>query len=226
MTDSPKRTTSSRALIIVLALGLVIMLAASLKERFEKPSLTEQRRPGPAAQAGGQDDDAQQIGKLMRQVAENPNDSTAMIHLVEHLVSAQNWDAAETFAQRAVTLDTGNSKPLYLLGVIMHNQGRNKEAAEALEKVLAIKDEASVRYSLGVLYIYFLENPAKGVEHLSAGLNDPKAAEELKKAMVQELEKAQQPQQDAKSGAEQSARPENKSADKAAKAKAPAGNAK
>ncbi|MBB5144644.1 tetratricopeptide repeat protein [Desulfovibrio intestinalis] len=226
MTDSPKRTTSSRALIIVLALGLVIMLAASLKERFEKPSLTEQRRPGPAAQAGGQDDDAQQIGKLMRQVAENPNDSTAMIHLVEHLVSAQNWDAAETFAQRAVTLDTGNSKPLYLLGVIMHNQGRNKEAAEALEKVLVIKDEASVRYSLGVLYIYFLENPAKGVEHLSAGLNDPKAAEELKKAMVQELEKAQQPQQNAKSEAEQSAKPENKSADKAAKAKAPAGNAK
>lgn len=217
MTDSPKRTTSSRALIIVLALGLVIMLAASLKERFEKPSLTEQRRPGPAAQAGGQDDDAQQIGKLMRQIAENPNDSTAMIHLVEHLVSAQNWDAAETFAQRAVTLDTGNSKPLYLLGVIMHNQGRNKEAAEALEKVLAIKDEASVRYSLGVLYIYFLENPAKGVEHLNAGLNDPKAAEELKKAIAQELEKAKQSDQNTKPEADQKAKPESKT---------PAGNAK
>ena len=60
MTDSPKRTTSSRALILVLALGLVVMLATSLKERFESPGLTEQRRPGPAAQAGRQDDDAQQ----------------------------------------------------------------------------------------------------------------------------------------------------------------------
>ena len=66
MTDSPKRTTSSRALILLLALGLVAMLATSLKERFESPGLTEQRRPGPAAQAGRQDDDAQQIGKLMR----------------------------------------------------------------------------------------------------------------------------------------------------------------
>ena len=85
MTDSPKRTTSSRALILLLALGLVVMLASSLKERFESPGLTEQRRPGPAAQAGRQDDDAQQIGKLMRQIAENPNDSTAIIY---QLVSA------------------------------------------------------------------------------------------------------------------------------------------
>ena len=163
MTDSSKRNTSSRALIILLGLGLVVMLAVSLKERFESPGLTEQRQPRAAA---AQDSEAQQIGKLMRQVAENPNDGTAMVHLVEHLIGAQNWEAAETFAQRAVTLDTGNSKPLYLLGVIMHNQGRNKEAAEALEKVLAIKDEASVRYSLGVLYIHYLEDPAKGVEHL------------------------------------------------------------
>ncbi len=217
MTDSPKRTTSSRALILLLALGLVVMLATSLKERFESPGLTEQRRPGPAAQAGRQDDDAQQIGKLMRQIAENPNDSTAMIHLVEHLIGAQNWDAAETFAQRAITLDAANSKPLYLLGVIMHNQGRNKEAAEALEKVLAIKDEASVRYSLGVLYLYFLENPAKGVEHLKAGLQDPKASDELKAAIMQELEKAPQPDQNAKA-APAASETRGKSADKAAPA--------
>ena len=200
-----------------LAVGLVTMLVTSLKERFESPGLTEQRRPGPAAQAGRQDDDAQQIGKLMRQIAENPNDSTAMIHLVEHLIGAQNWDAAETFAQRAITLDAANSKPLYLLGVIMHNQGRNKEAAEALEKVLAIKDEASVRYSLGVLYLYFLENPAKGVEHLKAGLQDPKASDELKAAIMQELEKAPQPDQNAKA-APAASETRGKSADKAAPA--------
>ena len=197
MTDSSKRNTSSRALIILLGLGLVLMLAVSLKERFESPGLTEQRQPRAVA---AQDNAAQQIGQLMRQVAENPNDGTAMIHLVEHLIGAQNWEAAETFAQRAVTLDMGNSKPLYLLGVIMHNQGRNKEAAEALEKVLAIKDEASVRYSLGVLYIHYLDNPAKGVEHLSAGLHDANAPEELKKAIMLELEKTPLPGQPGQSG--------------------------
>ncbi len=196
MTDSSKRNTASRALIILLGLGLVLMLAVSLKERFESPGLTEQRQPRAMA---AQDSAAQQIGQLMRQVAENPNDGTALVHLVEHLIGAQNWEAAETFAQRAVTLDTGNSKPLYLLGVIMHNQGRNKEAAEALERVLAIKDEASVRYSLGVLYIHYLDNPAKGVEHLSAGLHDSGAPEELKKAIMVELEKTPLPGQPGKS---------------------------
>lgn len=196
MTDSSKRNTASRALIILLGLGLVLMLAVSLKERFESPGLTEQRQPRAMV---AQDSAAQQIGQLMRQVAENPNDGTALVHLVEHLIGAQNWEAAETFAQRAVTLDTGNSKPLYLLGVIMHNQGRNKEAAEALERVLAIKDEASVRYSLGVLYIHYLDNPAKGVEHLSAGLHDSGAPEELKKAIMVELEKTPLPGQPGKS---------------------------
>lgn len=85
-------------------------------------------------------------------------------------------------------MDVGNSKPLYLLGVIQHNQGRHKEAAEALERVVKIKDEASVRYSLGVLYIYFLEDTKRGAEHLRAGLNDPTASEELKAAIQQELE--------------------------------------
>ena len=92
MTDSSKRNGASRALIILLGLSLVVMLAVSLKERFESPGLTEQRQPRAVA---AQDNAAQQIGQLMRQVAENPNDGTAMIHLVEHLIGAQNWEAAE-----------------------------------------------------------------------------------------------------------------------------------
>ncbi len=217
MTDSSKRNGASRALIILLGLSLVVMLAVSLKERFESPGLTEQRQPRAAS---AQDSIAQQIGVLMRKVAENPNDGTAIVHLVEHLIGAQNWEAAETFAQRAVTLDTGNSKPLYLLGVIMHNQGRNKEAAEALEQALTIKDEASVRYSLGVLYTHYLENPAKGVEHLSAGLHDANAPEELKKAMMLELEKTPLPKQPGQT--EQTDQAKAKGKDKAAApAKAP-----
>lgn len=47
-----------------------------------------------------------------------------------------------------------------------------------------------MRYSLGVLYIHFLNDPARGVEHLSAGLHDPKAGEDLKKGIRDELEKA------------------------------------
>ena len=189
MTDTNKCGFSARILIILLAAALTIMLFASLKARIQNPHLTVAARPQQGLGGGEAGEDAQTVGKLMRQVAENPQDISALIHLIEHLVTAQNWDAAETFAQRAVTMDVSNPKPLYLLGVIQHNQGRNKEAAESLERVVKIKDEASVRYSLGVLYIYFLEDPKRGVEHLRAGLKDTTASEELKVAMQQEIEK-------------------------------------
>lgn len=192
MTETPSRLFPARAVIVILGLGLAVMLAASLKERFENPHLSVVVEPRPVmSDAAGAD--AQSIGALMRKVAANPQDVDALVHLVEHLVAAQNWQAAETFAQRAVALDSANPAPLYLLGVILHNQERHKEAAETLESVLKLKDEASVRYSLGVLYAYFLQEPAKGREHLAAGLADPAGSEELKASIRQELEKIPPP---------------------------------
>ena len=224
MTDTNKCGFSARILIILLAAALTIMLFASLKARIQNPHLTVAARPQQGMAGGEAGEDAQTVGKLMRQVAENPQDIGALIHLIEHLVSAQNWDAAETFAQRAVTMDVGNSKPLYLLGVIQHNQGRHKEAAEALERVVKIKDEASVRYSLGVLYIYFLEDPKRGVEHLRAGLNDATASAELKAAIQQELEKTPMPEEaqpaPAKTDAKAAGKPADAKVDKKADKKA------
>ena len=211
MTDTNKCGFSARILIILLAAALTIMLFASLKARIQNPHLTVAARPQQGMAGSEAGEDAQTVGKLMRQVAENPQDIGALIHLIEHLVSAQNWDAAETFAQRAVTMDVGNSKPLYLLGVIQHNQGRHKEAAEALERVVKIKDEASVRYSLGVLYIYFLEDPKRGVEHLRAGLNDATASAELKAAIQQELEKTPMPEEAQPAPAKTDAKADKKS---------------
>ena len=174
-------------LALLLALSLAAMLVISLTERFKHPQITVHVQPAPQAPAGMGGD---AIGALMQEVAKNPQNVDALLHLVEALMTAQNWEAAETFAQRASTLDVNNPQPLYLLGVIKHNQGKHKEAAELLEKVVALHDNASVRYSLGVLYIHFLNDPARGVEHLSAGLHDPKAGEDLKKGIRDELEKA------------------------------------
>lgn len=184
---------SQRAVILVVALGLVLMLASTLWQRLDNPHLVKEIGPrGETGQSGGGGMGGMnpELGKLMQQVSENPNDFKTLVHLSEHLVNDQQWDAAETFAQRAMTVNPGDAQPAYLLGVILHNKGRHQEAAEALETVVKLKDEASVRYSLGVLYIHYLGNTPKGVEHLSAGLHDPKAPEALKAQMREELEKA------------------------------------
>ena len=111
------------------------------------------------------------------------------MHLAEHLMATQEWDAAATFAQRAVALDVNDPQPLYMLGVILHNQGKPQAAAATLATVVALRDDATVRYSLGVLYSYFLQQKDKGRAHWEAGLKDPKISPEMRQAIEEELKK-------------------------------------
>ena len=189
MTDAVRPNTSARILIVFLSLALVTMLCLALAERFLHPDLTVQREQQLAPMPSVEDKKSMEIGALMRQAAAEPQNIDVLIRLVEQLPAAQSWDAAATFAQRAVAMDATNPKPLYLLGIILHNQGRHKEAAEALEHVLSLKDEASVRYSLGVLYLYFLNDRARGLEHLQAGIEDTEAGRDIKLAIRAELDK-------------------------------------
>lgn len=185
---------SRRLILLFMGAGLLLMLCASLAQRITNPHLVVEapspRGMGAGQAGGGMNPD---VGALMKRVSENPQDYNALIHLSEHLVEDKQWAAAETFVRRAVALAPGEAQPSYLLGVVLHSQGKHAEAAETLERVLRIKDEASVRYSLGVLYIHYLNNTPKGVEHLSAGLRDPKAPEALKAGIRKELETAPLP---------------------------------
>lgn len=194
MTNIQAPSTGQKLVLIFVAVGLVVMLGISLVDRLRNPDLVVATRSGTPDMGGG----AQQgmnpdIAKLMEQLGKEPNNVEALMHLSEHLLNEQNWAAAETFIRRAVVAAPDNTQPMYLLGVVQHNLGQHKEAAESLERVLRLKDEASVRYSLGVLYIYYLNDSASGVKHLSAGLNDPKAPADLKKSLREELEKAPLP---------------------------------
>lgn len=184
-------TGARRAVLLCMALGLAAMLLASLAHRLSNPSLVVEAAAPRTGQAGMSQDAGMnpEIGALMRKVAENPQDAATMIHLVEHLISDKQWEPAETFAKRAAAISPSDSQPQYLLGIILHNKGQHADAAEALERVIALKDDASARYSLGVLQIYFLDQAAKGREMLKTALTSPNASESLKKAVREELEK-------------------------------------
>ena len=184
-----------RLLIVLLALGLTAMLGTTLVKRLQNPALTEQRQAAmPAGAQNGMQmppaqEDGDQMGMLMQQVAKNPKDMNALMQVAEALMHAENWQAAETFAQRASVLDLNNPRPLFMLGVILHNLGREAEAAQAMEKVVALQDTARSRYSLGVLYLYFLNEKDKGLDCLKAGLKDPNIEAEMKQAIEEELQK-------------------------------------
>lgn len=186
---------SGRLVIAVLALSLIAMLVASLMARFSSPGLVTRHAASETAMPGAQG--ADDVGRLMQQAARNPDDASVQLELAERLMRLGSWEGAENFASRALALAPEDTRTRYLLGVIRHNQGRHAEAATLLEEVLQRKDSAPVRYSLGVLYLHYLNQAARGIEHLSAGLHAPDADESLKAAIRQELEKAPLPEADA-----------------------------
>lgn len=190
MTDS-RLSFTARAIILLLGLSLLVMLGVTIKERVSNPHLVTERPTAP--QGMGQEQNL--LASLMQKVAAEPTNKDALMHLAEHLMATQEWDAAATFAQRAVALDVNDPQPLYMLGVILHNQGKPQEAAATLEKVVALRDDATVRYSLGVLHSYFLQQKDKGRAHWEAGLKDPKISPEMRQAIEEELKKYPLPHQ-------------------------------
>ena len=179
-----------RLVLLFLAFAFAGMTAVSLGQRIMRPELTvpsnirQVNAGGSEAPVGAMSE----IGRLMQHIQQNPGDVPALIHLAEHFMEEKNWTAAENFSRKAVVAAPGNPQPLYLLGVILHNRGEHVEAAACLERVVGLRDEPSVRYSLGVLYVHFLQNPARGGQHLRVALAQPGLADDLARSIRAELE--------------------------------------
>jgi tetratricopeptide (TPR) repeat protein len=181
----------TRVLAGFLALGFLTMLFVALAGNFGTSRRNAQQATEQTAAMNAEVEN--NIGMLMQRAAGEPGNLNLLMELTEALAAAQKWDAAETFAKRGITLNTQDHRPLHLLGVILHNKGQHKEAAEAFEKAIAIKPTAPLHYSLGVLQTYFLKDPQHGLEHFTIALNSPDADEELKQAVRRELNKGSSP---------------------------------
>lgn len=193
-------TSNRRAVLIVVAVAILVLLGSTLSYFAENPSLVSHNTVGSAApsaspangtpSAEGMNEATQQhIMALMQKLQQNPTDLEALIGLAEHFMGMQEWQKAETFALRAVVAAPNETQPLYMLGIIQHSQNRNAEAAASLEKVVAAREDPSVRYSLGILYAYYLEQPDKGLEQLQKALDNPNTPADLKKAVAEEVTK-------------------------------------
>lgn len=194
MTDNAPLAASTRRppalLLLALLLAFLGMLGTGLWQRFTQPELVQKVVHSPAQHS---QEEMASVGRLMEEVSRNPENMDAMLSLVNALVKLENWEAAENFARRATQLDAGDPRSFYLLGVIQHNTGRNADAARSLETALTLNDDPSVRYSLGVLYIHYLNDKPRGLEHLRAGLALPGLSESLKRHLQDELNKADAP---------------------------------
>lgn len=190
-------TESSRfqkMIIVLLGAAFLTILAVSLVYRVLHPSLVSHiATPGSLQAAPAMPDrEMDAIGSLMREVARSPDNPQILLALVENLIGARQWDAAENFAQKAIALnpDTPDPKLLYLLALAHHNKEEHSQAAEILEKLLNQSENPSARYSLAILYLHYLDKPEAGKEQLRKGLQINPLSPALARAMREELDKA------------------------------------
>ncbi|MCD8072742.1 MAG: hypothetical protein LUE10_06180, partial [Alistipes sp.] len=117
------------------------------------------------------------IGDLMTRAQGQPDDVATLIELVEHFLVLQSFASAEPFARRAAAADPQSVRAHYLHSVVLHGLGRNEDAAASLETALALQDDPVMRYSLGVLYAYYLRQKPKAAEQFRLALeaNPPEA---------------------------------------------------
>lgn len=181
-----------KTFIIFMGLLFILMLFSSLWQRLMHPDLVIHRVAGHSPAQNAMGDNASAIGQLMQRVAQNPNDLKSTLMLVENLMAIGEWQSAENFAQKAISLSQANPKeirPLYLLSFIHHNRGQHEQAAELLEKVLEKQDNPSARYNLGILYTHYLGHPEKGIEQFRKALTHEDIAAGLRAAIKGELDK-------------------------------------
>lgn len=198
---------SARITIIMLSLGLVAMLAASLKYRLEDhplitnivPQTARQAAPvengdpkqGLDAMAEAMQNDPEQAAMiaLMQKMQANPNDPDTLLDLSDLFIRRGDPERAESFINRAAVAAPSDARPPFYLGVLRERQGKYAEAADSLERSLAMRDNPAARFSLAVLRIYHLNDRAAGKAQLEAALQAPGLTEELKTLITEELAK-------------------------------------
>ena len=93
-----------------------------------------------------------EIDALTAAVADSPRAPDAHFRLAEALRRLRHYGAAEVHYHRAVALDSSHARAYTGLGKLYGDQGNRTKALAALQRALAIGDEASTHYYLGNFY--------------------------------------------------------------------------
>ena len=160
MTDRARRLT-----LAAVALGLAAMFACSLAYRMEDhPLVRLAATPAPQSQSDASMPPAPQetaLMGLMQKMQQDPHNVDLMLEIAQLLVTQGNRDGAKRMLERAAPSDP---RPPYLSGIQLAQAGQWEDAAQALERSLALRDDARTRYSLGVILRYHLRQEEQARE--------------------------------------------------------------
>ena len=167
MTDSHRRIILSG-----VVLGLAALFTASVVWRLgDHPLVRKAAVPSgmpampPTERHAASTDDGMQIMGLMQQMQGNPGNLEAMLELSRIFADKGDLDSSLEMLRRAEAAAPADPRPSYLAGVRLAAKGAWNDAAESLQRSIAIKDDASARFSLGVICRYHLGKDAEARSH-------------------------------------------------------------
>lgn len=195
---SPRR----RPVIFLVGFALLAMFLLSFIYRSQNQSLQVQRSaPRQEARSAEAGDSGQggvpaamesammaEIGKLMQQMRENPDDVGLLLQIADHFMTLQSWEQAETFLTRAMIAEPANLETLYKLGIVSFQMQRPEDAAGFFQQITELDpSHAHAQLNLGLLYKHFLNKPELATEYFRAVLELPDVPQEIREAAQKEL---------------------------------------
>ncbi|MEZ0575351.1 tetratricopeptide repeat protein [Halodesulfovibrio aestuarii] len=188
MTNAPMRqpTTVAKIFIAAILLGFAVMLVTSSFYRTKHPSLTKVVQPRNTVSAEAKNDSSAHIAELMGKLKEDANNVKLLEEIAQHFMDDGEYSQARMFIQRGITAQPNNAHLFYMLGMANFKLQSYSKAAKAFETSIAIADDPSARYNLGVLLKYYLDKPAEGNEQFKKIVSSS-ANKNLKAAAQKEL---------------------------------------
>lgn len=189
-----KQTISKKQqyILLIIIVGALSIIWGTTSYFIENPMLTmhiEQQEASATKQDKNINTSQTDLLTLTQKLQANPNDAKILLELSKYFIELCEWKQAEYFLLHALIVEPSNPDILYLLGITQYNQGEYIDAVNSFKKVLIIEPDPSAQYSLGLLYLYYLDEKNQGLQYLQHVIDNPKSTPEMKQATQQLLTK-------------------------------------
>lgn len=178
-------------ILLIIIVGALSIICGTTSYFIEHPTLTMhiEQQEASAIQQDKNITNASQTDllTLTQKLQANPNDARILLELSKYFIELCEWKQAEYFLLHALIVEPNNPDILYLLGITQYNQEEYIDAVNSFKKVLIIEPDPSAQYSLGLLYLYYLDKKNQGLQYLQQVIDNPKSTPEMKQTTQQLL---------------------------------------
>ena len=179
-----------RLVVLTVTVGLVAMTLFSYVYRTGVMPLTTAQPTTQSNKVGLNADQSNKALKFMEILKNNPENTEALAGLGDLFLQAKIWDKSASFWKRYLTLKPKDEEAIYHYAIALLNMDKINDSADQFKRLVQVNPENfHGYYYLGMLYVYYLDDKARGKAYLEKVLAMNPDHPELLKSIRNELQK-------------------------------------